>query len=131
MSQIATSVSLPTHVTHVEKLSKSFATNWEREAKGLVAKLTPLHVQSIWGFRRKRVWVAGLAGYCNYFSKKKKKFEKEKNLEREYLTKPCHLSKFVDLLPISLFVDYLKVQGCEDIFPNNIWRNTAIIFTRL
>ena len=53
--------------------------------------------------------------------------EREKNLEREYLTRPCHLSKFVDLQPISLVVDYLKVQGYEDIFPNNIWRNTAII----
>ena len=42
-------------------------------AKGLVAELTPLHVQSAWGFRGEMVRAAGLAACCNSFSKKKKK----------------------------------------------------------
>ena len=42
-------------------------------AKNLIAELTPPHVQSTWGFRRKMVRVRGLATCCNYFSKKKKK----------------------------------------------------------
>ena len=41
-------------------------------AKGLVDELIPLHAQSTWGSRRKRVRAAGLAACCNYFSKKKK-----------------------------------------------------------
>ena len=42
-------------------------------AKDLITELTPPHVQSTWGFRGKRVRATGLAAYCNYFSKKKKK----------------------------------------------------------
>ena len=37
--------------------------------KGLVAELTPPHVQSAWGFKREWVRAAGLAACCNYFSK--------------------------------------------------------------
>ena len=40
-------------------------------AKGLVAELTPPHVQSSWGFRGKMVRTTGLAACCNYLSKKK------------------------------------------------------------
>ena len=36
--------------------------------KGLVAELTPPHVQSAWGFKREWVQAAGLAACCNYFS---------------------------------------------------------------
>ena len=42
--------------------------------KGLVAELTPPHVQSAWGSRRERVRVTGLVACYNYFSKKKKTF---------------------------------------------------------
>ena len=42
-------------------------------AKGLVAELTLLHIQSAWGSREERVRTAGLAACYNYFSKKKKK----------------------------------------------------------
>ena len=38
-------------------------------AKGLVAELALPYVQSAWGSRGERVRVAGLAAYCNYFSK--------------------------------------------------------------
>ena len=41
-------------------------------AKGLVAKLTPPHVQSAWRSTRESVRVAGLTACCNYLSKKKK-----------------------------------------------------------
>ena len=37
----------------------------------LVAELAPPHAQSAWGSRGERVQAAGLAVYCNYFSKKK------------------------------------------------------------
>ena len=37
--------------------------------KGLVAELTPPHVQSAWGFNREWVRAVGLAACCNYFSK--------------------------------------------------------------
>ena len=40
-------------------------------AKGLVAELEPSHALGVWGFKGKRVWVAGLAAYCNYLLKKK------------------------------------------------------------
>ena len=36
-------------------------------AKGLVAELTPPHVQSAWGSRRGRVQAAGLAACYLYF----------------------------------------------------------------
>ena len=35
--------------------------------------MAPPHAQTAWGSRGERVWVAELAVYCNYFSKKKKK----------------------------------------------------------
>ena len=54
-------------------------------SKGLVAELTSPHVQSTWGFRGKRVRVAGLATRCNYFSKKKKKRKKKRKKEEERL----------------------------------------------
>ena len=38
--------------------------------KMLVAELAPPHAQSAWGLRGERVWVSGLAVYCNYLSKK-------------------------------------------------------------
>ena len=38
----------------------------------LVAKLAPPHAQSAWGSKGERVRAAGLAAYCNYYSKKKK-----------------------------------------------------------
>ena len=41
-------------------------------AKGLVAKLTPPHVQSAWRSTREMVRAAGLTACCNYLSKKKK-----------------------------------------------------------
>ena len=43
-------------------------------AKSLVAELAPPHAQSAWGSRGERVRATGLAACCNYFSKKKKKF---------------------------------------------------------
>ena len=42
-------------------------------AKGLVAELTSPHIQIVWGSRGENFGVVGLASYCNYFSKKKKK----------------------------------------------------------
>ena len=39
--------------------------------KSLVAELTYLHTQSVWGFRKEMIQAVGLAACCNYFSKKK------------------------------------------------------------
>ena len=36
------------------------------QAKGLVIELTPLYIQSFWGFRRENVRIARLAACCNY-----------------------------------------------------------------
>ena len=41
-------------------------------SKGFIVELAPLHIQSAWGFRGKRIRAAGLAACCNYVSKKKK-----------------------------------------------------------
>ena len=49
------------------------------KAKGLVAEFAPPDAQSAWGFRGERVWVAGLAAYCNYLKKKSVKIEKSKS----------------------------------------------------
>ena len=38
-----------------------------------VNELAPPHAQSAWGFTGEMVRDAGLATYCNYFSKRKKK----------------------------------------------------------
>ena len=51
--------------------------NFPLVAKGLVAELASPHAQSVWGFRGERIQAAGLTSltsYCNYLSKKKKKF---------------------------------------------------------
>ena len=40
-----------------------------KTVKGLVAKLTPPHVQSTWAFRGERVRVMRVVAYCNYLSK--------------------------------------------------------------
>ena len=42
-------------------------------SQGIVDELSLFHAQIAWGFKGKKVRVAGLVTYCNYLLKKKKK----------------------------------------------------------
>ena len=56
--------------------------------KGFIAELAPLHAQSAWGSREKRVRAAGLAACCNYLFKKKKKIQLESKLDFAFVSFP-------------------------------------------
>ena len=52
-------------------------------------QLLPSHAQSFWGSRGKRVRAAGLATFCNYlFKKKKKKVQLESKLDFAFVSFP-------------------------------------------